>query len=165
MSIHIITTVGTIEGFEYNSEKDKPKGVSISIKDFFRSANVSFDYTLESAFNKDSRFISDKDREVIAEKVIAAKAQKILITHGTITMVETATYLASVNLDKTIVLVGSFILGSEKHTDAPFNLSYAVCALEHLKNGTYIAMNGNVFPWNDVVKNQELNRFERISTK
>ena len=64
-------------------------------------------------------------------------------------------------LNKTIVLVGSFILGSSADTDAPFNLGYAISSLQLLKPDVYIAMNGQIFPWNNVSKNLETNKFER----
>ena len=65
------------------------------------------------------------------------------------------------NLNKTIVLVGSLILGSSKNSDAPFNLGYAICTLQFLKPEVYVAMNGDIFHWNNVRKNLKTNRFER----
>lgn len=75
-------------------------------------------------------------------------------------MVETAKYLGNLNLDKTTVLIGSFILGNTRNTDAPFNLGYAICALKTLGSGVFIAMNGRIFSWNNVVKNIDKNMFE-----
>ncbi len=157
--IWIITTGGTIEGHEYDDES-KNLGATISINSFLQNANVSFKYHIECAFSKDSRFITPEDRELLLEKVVTSTSDQILITHGTITMVETANYLGKLNLNKTIVLVGSFISGLDKNTDAPFNLGYAISALQTMKKGVYIAMNGNVFSWNNVEKNLDLNRFE-----
>lgn len=160
--IYIITTGGTIAGLDYKKEENKPKVTNVKIKEFLKTANVSFQFYLDEAFCKDSRFIALDDRKLLAQKIESAKQGKILITHGTYTMVETAEYLGRLNLDKTIVLVGSFLLGSDKNTDAPFNLGYAVCASQFLKKGVYIAMNGAVFSWKDVVKNSKANRFEHI---
>lgn len=157
--IWIITTGGTIEGHEYVDES-KNLGATRSIKSFLQDANVSFKYHIESAFSKDSRFITPEDRELLLEKVVSSTSDQILITHGTITMVETASYLGKLNLNKTIVLVGSFISGLDKNTDAPFNLGYAISALHTLDKGVYIAMNGNVFTWDKVRKNVKQNRFE-----
>ncbi|WP_421810745.1 asparaginase domain-containing protein [Flagellimonas sp.] len=161
--IHIITTGGTIEGLEYASEEHKPRYVSVKIRDFLKAANVSFEYEINDAFNKDSRFITLEDRKLLARKIETINHKRILITHGTITMVETAKFLGKLNLDKTIVLVGSFILGTEANTDAPFNLGYAICALQTLGRGVYITMNGNIFSWNNVVKNTTDNRFEYVT--
>ena len=158
--IYIITTGGTIEGLEYANEEKKPQILGVNLKAFLETANVLFEYSIDKAFCKDSRFITPEDRKILAEKIQSTKEKKILITHGTLTMVETAKYLGKLNLDKTVVLVGSFVLGSEKNTDAPFNLGYAVCALQNLGNGVFIAMNGNTFSWKNVEKNMDLNRFE-----
>ena len=94
-------------------------------------------------------------------KIIGTNATKVLITHGTFTMEATAKYIGRLNLGKTIVLAGSFILGSSANTDAPFNLGYAISSLQFLKPDVYIAMNGRIFHWNNVVKNLETNKFER----
>lgn len=159
--IHIITTGGTIEGLEYDNEEKKPQNVDITIKDFLESANVSFEYSLVRVFNKDSRFITEEDRKILAQRIKSTKEDKILVTHGTLTMTETAKYLGKLKLKKTIVLVGALILGTSKNSDAPFNLGYAICALQNLDNGVYITMNGNIFSWESVVKNLEKNRFEK----
>lgn len=76
-------------------------------------------------------------------------------------MENTAKYLGKLNLNKIIVLVGSFLLGSSADTDAPFNLGYAISSLQFLKPDVYVAMNGQVFHWTNVRKNIELNKFER----
>ncbi|SDZ86313.1 asparaginase domain-containing protein [Bizionia paragorgiae] len=158
--ITILTTGGTIEGLDYVGDKTINK-TNVSIADFLESANVDFEYTIVSVFKKDSRAIKDDDREEIARKIEETNASKILITHGTFTMEDTAKYLGKLNLNKTIVLVGSFILGSSADTDAPFNLGYAISSLQLLKPDVYIAMNGQIFLWNNVSKNLETNKFER----
>lgn len=158
--IQILTTGGTIEGLEYDSQLHKPKMVCVKIKDFLVAAKVSFDFAIDDVFNKDSRFINDEDRRLLAGKINTINTNQILITHGTITMVDTARFLGELNLDKTIVLVGSFVLGNDTNTDAPFNLGYAICALQTLGRGVYVAMNGRIFSWNTVIKNIKKNRFQ-----
>lgn len=157
--IWIITTGGTIEGLEYDVES-KDIAATVSIESLLQKTDGSFEYQLDNAFSKDSRFITSKDRELLKIKVDAANSEKILITHGTITMVETATYLGKLNIDKTIVLVGAFILGTEKDTDAPANLDFAIAAVQKLEKGVYVAMNGKIFNWDNVKKNAAKNRFE-----
>ena len=159
--IHIITTGGTIEGLEYDKQENKSTSSTASISDFFESANISFKYSLDTAFQKDSRFITPEDRIELADKIATSDCEHILITHGTFTMAETAKYLGRLELDKTIVLVGAFILGTEKETDAPFNLGYALGVIEFLEKGVYVAMNGQIFTWDNVRKNLETNRFEK----
>lgn len=158
--IHILTTGGTIEGLDYEDDRGITKS-NVTIKDFLESANVDFNYTIESVFKKDSRAINENDIKLLVRKISESKATKILITHGTFTMEDTAKYIGKLNLNKTIVLVGSFILGSSADTDAPFNLGYAISSLQLLKPDVYIAMNGQIFLWNNVSKNLETNKFER----
>ena len=158
--IAILTTGGTIEGLDYIDGKVKTNS-NISIKDFLTAANVDFEYTIESVFKKDSRAINESDREQLVSKIVESDALKILITHGTFTMEDTAKYIGKKDLNKTIVLVGSFILGSSADTDAPFNLGYAISSLQFLKPDVYIAMNGQIFHWKNVTKNLETNKFER----
>ena len=158
--IHILTTGGTIEGLDYVDGQGIAQS-NISIQGFLDKANIGFDYTIESVFKKDSRAITDDDREQLVCKIKESTATKILITHGTFTMEDTAKYIGRLNLKKTIVLVGSFILGSSENTDAPFNLGYAISSLQLLKSDVYIAMNGQIFLWNNVSKNLETNKFEQ----
>ena len=157
--IWIITTGGTIEGLEYDNESENIAS-KVSMESLLLKAKVSFEYKLENAFSKDSRFITQTDRKLLKKKVYAANLERILITHGTITMVETAAFLGKLNIDKTIVLVGAFILGTKKNTDAPANLDFAISAVLSLDKGVYIAMNGKIFNWDNVQKNVSKNRFE-----
>ena len=158
--IHILTTGVTIEGLDYVDGQGVTQS-NITIQGFLEKANIDFDYTIESVFKKDSRAINENDRKLLVCKIKESTATKILITHGTFTMEDTAKYIGRLNLKKTIVLVGSFILGSSENTDAPFNLGYAISSLQLLKPDVYIAMNGQIFLWNNVSKNLETNKFER----
>lgn len=158
--LYILTTGGTIEGIDYKNSHSNTKQ-KIAINDFLNNANVGFEYTIEKIFEKDSRKITDKDRKLLVSKIKAIDSAKILITHGTFTMEDTAKYIGKLNLNKTIVLVGSFILGTSADTDAPFNLGYALGSLQLLKPDVYIAMNGKIFTWNNVSKNLETNKFQR----
>ncbi|GGG17215.1 asparaginase [Dokdonia pacifica] len=161
MRTHIISTGGTIEGLDYENLNQK-QTTTVAIDDILSNARVALKYTIEKILNKDSRFINDDDRELIAEKIKSNDSDKILLTHGTITMVETAQFLGRLALNKTIVLTGAFILGTKKNTDAPFNLGFALSALQILEPGVYIAMNGTIFNWVNVKKNNQNNRFESI---
>ena len=90
--IKIITTGGTIEGLDYENEKNR-QIARMSIVDILEAANVSFKYKITEAFCKDSRLITIKDRIQLVSKIETSKEEKILITHGTITMLETAALL------------------------------------------------------------------------
>ncbi|WP_299242997.1 asparaginase domain-containing protein [uncultured Aquimarina sp.] len=155
--IHILTTGGTIGGTD---QKDgEVMRTSVSIDDFLQIPNVSFNYRIDTIFDKDSRLINQEDRELLAQKIRSSMFDKILITHGTFSMEDTAQFLGVLKIKKTIILVGSLILGSGKNTDASFNLGYSIAALQFLNNGVYIAMNGKVFDWFNVYKNLGENKF------
>ena len=158
--IYILTTGGTIEGIDDDKQINGHHDGTTSIKKLLEAANVSFQYTIEEVLRVDSRAITDTDREHLANKIKATQSNKILITHGTFTMEDTAKYIGNLNLKKTIVLTGSFILGSHVQTDASFNLGYAISSLQFLKPDVYVAMNGKVFHWKDVTKNLESKKFQ-----
>ncbi|TYP73564.1 asparaginase domain-containing protein [Aquimarina intermedia] len=160
--IHILTTGGTIAGLDYENNQNLNKENSVQIDSFFETANVAFEYVMEEVFSKDSRLIKDEDRELLAQVVQNSPYDKILITHGTFSMQETAEYLGNLKINKTIVLVGSFILGFDKRTDASFNLGFAISSLLYLTQGVFIAMNGKVFEWYDVYKNLDENKFQTL---
>lgn len=158
--LHVITTGGTIEGLDYDTSDNSHVQPTVSIQNFFKAANVKCNYNIEKAFQKDSRFITDQDRLELAEKIATSDCNYILITHGTLTMTDTAKFIGPLAMEKVIVLVGALILGSEKNTDAPFNLGFAIGSVKHLKSGVYIAMHGRIFSWDNVRKNFDENLFE-----
>ena len=155
--IQIFTTGGTIEGIDFDQKHTNTK---IPLRQFLEAANVSFSFAIEEIFAKDSRSITPEDRKYLVERILASEASKILVSHGTFTMEETARHLAAQKIEKTIVLTGSFIPGHSQNTDAPFNLGFALCALQFLKPDVYVAMNGRIFHWSNVTKNLQSNRFE-----
>jgi L-asparaginase len=110
----------------------------------------------------DSLEMSDDDRDIIAHNCVHCEEEKIVITHGTDTMVETAKVLAEKITDKTIVLTGAMIPYKFGSSDGLFNLGAALAYVQTLPNGIYIAMNGKYFNWNNVRKNKELGLFETI---
>lgn len=109
---------------------------------------------------KDSLDLTEADREVICDAAAAAVETRIIITHGTDTMVQTATRLAARQLPKTLVLVGAMVPYTFSNSDGLFNLGLAFGALQLLPPGVYVAMNGRIFPWNAVRKNAALGVFE-----
>jgi len=123
---------------------------------------LGFSYSIESLMKKDSLDLNDADRTVIYEAVKADPADKILITHGTDTMVATARKLADIQT-KTIVLTGALKPALFKTTDAVFNIGCAVTAVQTLAPGVYIVMNGCVFRHDQVRKNIEEGLFEVLS--
>lgn len=152
MKIKILVTGGTIDGLEYDSEEKAPKNHKSIVNKLLERAQVKVDYELEVLMQKDSRFITDSDRKFIAARCRESRKERIVITHGTLTMPITAKYLGQFKIPKTIVLTGSMIPGDQQESDALFNLGVAISAVQSLPIGVYITMNGGVFRWENVKK-------------
>lgn len=106
-------------------------------------AQVSFDWRLEAIIGKDSQDITQTDREELLAFCIDCPEIKIIITHGTDTMVETAQYLQTAKIpSKTIILTGAWQPSRLTESDAAFNLGSAVIALNTLPSGVYVVMQG-----------------------
>jgi L-asparaginase len=111
----------------------------------------------------DSLEMTDADRKTILDQCRAAAESKIIITHGTDTMVETAALLGRTITDKTIVLTGAMIPIKFGSSDGLFNMGAAIAYVQALPPGVYVVMGGRSFPWNDVRKNRQLGQFEGVS--
>jgi L-asparaginase len=160
MPIQIFTVGGTIDK-EYFDQKSRYEVGEPKIVDIFREANVTFRFQLESIMKKDSLEMTEADRELIRQKVQNAESDKIIITHGTDTMVRTANALQGIE-HKTIVLTGSMAPARFKSSDAAFNVGAAAAAVQALPPGVYIVANGRIFDPTKIRKNREANRFEEI---
>ena len=158
MDIVILTTGGTFDKiyFDANSEYSIGEPCISSILD---EGNVMSDYRVQSILKKDSLDITHSEREIIKKSVIECEEERIIITHGTDTMVETAKFLEDIK-EKTIVLTGAMQPARFKKTDAIFNSGFAYAAALSLENGVYIAMSGQIFNSNNVRKNIDLGKFE-----
>ncbi len=160
MAVKIFVTGGTIDDLEYDSEGEAPTGQKSNIPQLLKDMRVDLSYDVEVLMFKDSKFISDEEREFIAKKCGECSEEKLIITHGTWTMPLTAKYLGKMELDKTVVLVGAAIPANKEKTDAMFNLGAALTAVQTLPKGVYITMNGKIFSWDNVKKNKDTGFFE-----
>jgi L-asparaginase len=106
--------------------------------------------------------MGDEDRQRILASCQAAKEHAIVIIHGTDTMKETAAVLGAANLERTIVLTGAMIPYEIANSDALFNLGFACGVAQILTPGVYVAMNGKVFPWDNVQKNRAAGVFQNL---
>ena len=158
MSIQIFTTGGTIDKVYFDDRSDFEVGEP-QIAEILKQAGVAVAFEIEMLMRKDSLDLTDADRAEIAARVRATPHRRVLITHGTDTIVETARALGDV-AGKTVVLVGSLTPARFKSTDAEFNIGFAMAAVQTLGEGVYIAMNGQVFDPQRVRKNRAANRFE-----
>jgi L-asparaginase len=158
MKIHVITTGGTIDKIYFDDESEFQVG-SPMIVELLREAHVTAEITIEPVLAKDSLDLTDDDRRLIRERVLACPANHILITHGTDTMAVTGCALKGV-AGKSIVLTGSMQPARFRSTDAVFNVGFALGALQSLPPGVYLALNGRLFDPAHVRKNRAQHRFE-----
>lgn len=110
----------------------------------------------------DSLYMTDADRKIILENCKKIKEDKILITHGTDTMVETAKILGNSIKDKTIILTGAMVPYKFGSSDGLFNLGSSLAFVQTLPQGVYISINGKYFHWDNVRKNKQTGEFEEI---
>lgn len=158
MTIRILTTGGTIDKVYFDQQSTFQVGEP-QILEVLREVNVTVPYALTPLLRKDSLELTDADRQLIRQAVEGAGESRILLTHGTDTMVETARALQGI-AGKTIVLTGAMQPARFRQTDAVFNIAAAFTAVQLLPPGVYIAMNGRLFDPDQVRKNVAANRFE-----
>ncbi len=160
MKIKIVTTGGTIDKIYFDRKSEYQVG-DPQIAEVLKEANVTFDYEIVSILRKDSLDLTDEDRQLIYETIRSDPHRHFVVTHGTDTMIQTATALRNI-ADKVIVLTGSMQPAKFRFNDAVFNIGCAVTSVQILPSGVYIAMNGRIFEPETVRKNVEMNRFETL---
>ena len=161
MKLHIITTGGTIDKIYFDDKSDFQVGEPV-IGELLERMQVGFEYSVESAMRKDSLDMDNDDRTLIRRLTQQCSEESVLITHGTDGMVKTA--LAVLDIPgKRIVLTGALQPAAFYQSDAIFNVGCAIGAAQSKPPGVYIAMNGQVFDADRVIKNTTANRFEAIS--
>lgn len=153
----VVTTGGTIDKVYFDARSDYEVGESV-VAELLREAQVQVPFEMLSLLKKDSLEITDADREMIRERIAARPERRVLVTHGTDTMTETARALQPLS-GRTIVLTGSLAPARFARTDAVFNVGMAFAAVQALPAGVYIAMNGQLFAADRVRKDPTLKRF------
>lgn len=160
IEISIIAVGGTIDKVYFDAKSEYEVGPP-NIERVLGELSLAIDYTVTSLMRKDSLDMTDEDRRRIAAAVESDPCARILITHGTDTMVETADALRHIP-GKAVVLTGALEPALFKTSDAVFNIGCALGAVQALPPGVYIAMNGRVFRAGRVRKNLQENRFEEV---
>lgn len=158
MSFRIIATGGTFDK-HYDAVKGALGFDKTHLPQVLGQARVTVPVEVQELMLLDSLDMQDADRARILQACGAAPEQRIVIVHGTDTMRETAETLAKARLNKTIVLTGAMIPYEVAGSDALFNLGFAFGVVQHLAEGIYLAMNGQVFSWDNVVKDRAAGRF------
>jgi len=159
--IHFLCAGGTIDKIYFDAKSDYQIGEP-AVEQMLNEMPVHFDYLISSILRKDSLEMDDGDRQTVLEAVTNCEQKRIIITHGTDTMPNTARALAGVT-GKTIVLTGAMAPAIFRDTDALFNLGCAIAAVQTLGEGVYIAMNGEIFDGLNVRKDLENERFVRLN--
>lgn len=160
MQIHIITTGGTFDKVYHDALSEFTIGDPMA-DSLLAGAGVAFSWTRTSLLKKDSLELTDEDRQLLKEAVLQSPADKVLVVHGTDTMAQSAVALDTPE-GKTVVFTGAMQPARMLHSDAPFNLGFALGVLQCMQPGVYIAMNGQVFAAGEVQKNRRHSRFERL---
>jgi L-asparaginase len=157
--IRILVTGGTFDK-EYNELTGELFFKKTHVHDMLRLGRSHLNVRIESLMMIDSLQMTDADRQVILERCRDCDERRIVITHGTDTMEQTAGVLGEAALEKTIVLTGAMVPYTFGSSDGMFNLGTALAFVQTLGPGVYVAMNGKFFPWNDVRKNRARGVFE-----
>jgi L-asparaginase len=161
MAIRILVTGGTFDK-EYNEHTGQLYFKDTHLAEMLRLGRSRVEVTIRTVMMVDSLEITDADRALIVQNCLQAPEDRIVITHGTDTMAETAAAIARAVAGKTVVLTGAMIPYAFGSSDGLFNLGSALSFVQVLSPGVYIAMNGKCFPWDGVRKNHERGEFEEI---
>jgi L-asparaginase len=158
-AIRIFVTGGTFDK-EYNELTGELFFKETHVHDMLRLGRSHLDVEVTTLMMIDSLQMTDGDRGVVLEHCRACVEDRIVITHGTDTMENTAAVLGEAELGKTIVLTGAMVPYTFGSSDGMFNLGTALAFVQTLGAGVYVAMNGKCFPWNRVHKNRQQGIFE-----
>ena len=161
MAIKIFVTGGTFDK-EYNEITGELFFKDTHVPELLALGRCNIEVNVVTLMMIDSLDMSEADREIIAESCIKTKENRIIITHGTDTMVDTARVLAKKVKGKTIILTGAMIPYKFGSSDGLFNLGSAIAFVQILPPGVYIAMNGRYFSWGNCRKNKKTGKFEKL---
>ncbi len=161
MSILILVTGGTFDK-EYNEVKGVLYFRETHVPEMLKFGRCELEIQVEKLMMLDSLDMTEDDRIRIRKRCQMADMDKIIITHGTDTMVKTAKVLADSIDDKTVIFTGAMIPYKFGSSDGFFNLGSALAFAQCVDHGIYICMNGTLFPWDNVRKNMDTGIFDNI---
>ena len=161
MSIRIFITGGTFDK-EYNELTGQLYFKDSHLPEMLELGRNLVPVELRTLMMVDSLEMTGDDRELIAEHCMKSPEDKIIITHGTDTMSETARLLSEKIKDKVVVITGAMIPYKFGSSDGLFNLGSALAVVQTLPNGVYVVRNGRFFNARNVRKNKETGEFEEL---
>jgi L-asparaginase len=161
MPLRIFITGGTFDK-EYNELDGKLFFKDTHLPEMLKLGRCKVPVEIRTLMLVDSLEMTDADRQIIMEQCRKCKEDRIVITHGTDTMEETARVLGKSITDKTIILTGAMVPYKFGSSDGLFNLGSALAFAETLPHSIYIAMNGRCFMWDNVEKNKKTGEFEEL---
>ncbi len=159
MKIKIFITGGTFDK-EYNEIDGKLFFKDTHLPEMLKLGRCKVSVDLRTLMLIDSLEMTDADRQTIVQQCLRTKEERIVVTHGTDTMEETARVLGTSVKGKTIILTGAMVPYKFGSSDGLFNLGSALAFAQVLPNGVYIAMNGRYFTWDNVRKDRKAGEFE-----
>lgn len=160
--IRILVTGGTFDK-EYDELNGRLYFKDSHVREMLSLGRSKLDVEISTILMIDSLEMTGNERELILHACRATPGNRIVITHGTDTMTDTAELIAAANIEKTIVLTGAMIPYKFGSSDGLFNLGSALAFVQTLPNGVYIAMNGRYFTAGTVRKNRATGVFEGVS--
>lgn len=163
MAIKILVTGGTFDK-EYNELTGQLFFKETHLPEMLALGRCRVPVNIQTLMMVDSLDMSEEDRLMIARHCQRSVEDKIIITHGTDTMVDTARVIAQNVKGKTIILTGAMVPYKFGSSDGLFNLGSAIAFVQVLPVGVYVAMNGRYFLWNNVRKNRSTGEFEEESS-
>ena len=161
MAIKLFVTGGTFDK-EYNELNGQLFFKDSHINEILKLGRSRLELSVRTLMLIDSLDMTDADRAIILENCLQCEEDKIVITHGTDTMTETATYLSNKIPGKTVVITGAMIPYKFGSSDGLFNMGSALAFVQSLPAGIYIAMNGRYYDWNNCKKNKQTGFFEEL---
>lgn len=161
MAIRLLVTGGTFDK-EYDLINGKLYFNDTNVNEILERGRNTTEVHIRTLMMVDSLEMTDEDRDLIVSQCIKCDEDKIIITHGTDTMVQTALQIQKENIDKTIVLTGAMIPYTFGSSDGLYNMGSAMAFVQTLPVGVYIAMNGRYFKAAEVQKNRKTGYFESI---
>lgn len=162
MTIRIFVTGGTFDK-EYNEIDGTLYFKDSHINELLALGRCKKDVVVTTLMMVDSLDMNDGDRQTILDNCKRTHEDKIIITHGTDTMTDTAKVLGQAKLSKTIILTGAMIPFKFGSSDGLFNMGCAIGFAQAMPYGVYIAMNGRFFNWDNVRKNRKRGEFEELN--